>query len=204
MIDITFIRIFRLLNRFCVGRNLLYFFEHAIFFFKEPDIVIVRFGHFPSISSHYGCDLISNQRSWYFESFPIASIEFLSDISSIFHMLLLIFSNWHKIRIIEQNIRCHQNRITKSSNADFSRFSLCQSVFVAVHSFHRSHNRQASQSPVELRVSRNFCRIVNQGFCHISSTSKIELYDRHTIFFQNVRLLRLRKAVHICEKKKKF
>jgi hypothetical protein len=79
-----------------------------------------------------------------------------------------------------------------------------ESVFVAVHSLHRSHNRNAGEYSVKLSVSGDVCGVVDVDFVGIDSQGFVEFEDGDAVVSQGLRVVDLRQSVHISQKKKKF
>jgi len=139
MIDIALIRIFFLFHCLCVRRDLLHSFEDSLSIIKKSDIIIVGLAHFTTIDSDDGSHIRFYMYIRNLESFAEHGIESERDISGVFHMLFLIFSDRNDICIIKQNISRHQNWITKGPDTHFFSFSLIKRFFVRMHPFHKSH-----------------------------------------------------------------
>jgi hypothetical protein len=145
-----------------------------------------------------------DRRFWQDESFSEDAIKFRSDVAGVFHVLFLVFPYGYHICIIEENIRCHQNRIIEDSYSDFSRFPFCQGVFVTMHSFHRPHYGDTRKHPIQLSVSGNICGVVDVDFIGVDSDSFVELQDGKTSLPQDLWVVNSSQSVHIRQKEKKF
>lgn len=66
-------------------------------------------------------------------------------------MLLLIHANRNQVCLIQQNIRCHKNRICVESRIDIIRV-FCGFILKLGHAVQLTHIGKAVQDPAEFRV----------------------------------------------------
>ena len=90
----------------------------------------------------------------YFEDFPVNAVEPLGDITGDLHMLLLVLADRYEIRLIEQDIRGHQDRIGKEARIDIV-FMLLRLILELGHTGQFAEHGVAAQNPAQLRVGRN-------------------------------------------------
>ena len=110
-------------------------------------------------------------------------------------MLLLVIADRNDVRIVQENIRRHQNRISQKSRADrFLALTLCLELR---HAEQLACVRAAVQNPAKLRVSRHLRLHEDDGFFRIDADSQIECRDVQNVLLEHLRLLRYGDRVFI-------
>src|SRR5690348_9899319 len=89
---------------------------------KKWNCIPIAFAHLPTIDTWYGLDIFQNISFRQFECLSENSIEFLSSVSSVFHVLFLVLADRDQVWAVKQYISSHKHRVIKCPNTNFFPF----------------------------------------------------------------------------------
>ncbi len=115
---------------------------------------------------------LSEIRLRYRKDISVNGIEALCDISCNLQMLHLVPSNRNDIRLIQQNIRRHQNRICKKTGINVIRM-FRSFILILRHTVQFPHIGKAIQNPGKFGVSGNVGLVINTIFLRVESRRNI-------------------------------
>src|SRR6478672_8078643 len=111
-------------------------------------------------------------------------------------MLFLIVTNWNEIRLVKQDVRCHQQWIFKKTNRDILPL-LLSFVFVLCHPLELRHAGDAIEYPGELGVFVNVRLDEDSGDVRINADGQIDASKVSSFFRKQFGILRKRQSVKI-------
>ena len=109
--DITTFRILDFFHGFGIGLDLHDGLAQLFFRRKKRNHVVIGFAHLLPVQSGYDRHLILNDGFRDHQCLSVKMIETQGQIPGDFQMLFLVLPNRHNMGIINQNIRCHQDRV---------------------------------------------------------------------------------------------
>ena len=126
-------------------------------------------------------------------------VEALGDIARQFHVLALVIPDRDDSGVVEQNVRCHQNRILQQPIADCLGFFGFR--FELRHAFEPTEGRDTGQQPAKFGMLRHAGLDGERTDGWVNPGSEVKPGDLANFFAQLFRLLVHRNSVEINDAK---
>mmetsp|Transcript_12533 Transcript_12533/g.25824 ORF Transcript_12533/g.25824 Transcript_12533/m.25824 type:complete len:207 (-) Transcript_12533:181-801(-) len=114
-------------------------------------------------------------------------------------MLPLVLPDWYKLRLVQENICCHKDRVIEEP--DRHRLSLLLGLLLVLdHLLHPPHRRHAVEEPRQLRVCRNVALDEDLGELRVDAAREVERSNLKRGLLQLLGIVRGRDGVQINHK----
>ncbi len=102
----------------------------------------------------------------------VAAVERAGDVARELQMLLLVFPHWHVARLVDENVRRHQNRVSIKTEA--GHISMLSGLLLELcHPIEPAERGQATEQPSQLGVSGDHALVEDRTMFRVDTGGDI-------------------------------